>query len=122
MIELDQKTSQGTILKASGSWTVDRAPEIWRSLLSHRNGNVAVDMQEVDRMDSAGLQILLKFKKMAAEEGKVFKILNHSPSVLKLLDLSGALGSLKDQVRITSSTKGMLDLTYSRNRYEIYGK
>ena len=120
MLQIEQESNQGVILKATGSWTIDQVAGIWKLLTPHLHGNVAINAEGVERMDSAGLQILLMAKKNANDAGNVFKILNHSIAVLKIMDLSGVLGSLRDQIRISASEKEALKLTYSRKRYSLY--
>ncbi|MBI39918.1 MAG: hypothetical protein CMF59_09980 [Leptospiraceae bacterium] len=121
MLEIAQTSQQGVLLKGTGSWTIDQVAGIWNTLTPHLNGNVAIDAQGIERMDSAGLQILLMAKKHCAENGHVCKVLNHSLPVLKIMDLAGVLASARDQVRISSQDRAALDLTYSRNRFTIFG-
>ena len=119
MLEISQESDQGTILKATGSWTIDQARGIWTELKKHLNGNLAIDLQGIDRMDSSGFQLLITAKAMSQKSGNICKLLNHSLLVLKMMDLAGVLGSMRDQVRISASNKEALQLTYSRNRYSI---
>ncbi|MBR32232.1 MAG: hypothetical protein CMN77_13085 [Spirochaetaceae bacterium] len=121
MLEIAQESKQGVLLNATGSWTIDQVAGIWKSLASHLEGNVAIDAAGIEKMDSAGLQVLLMAKKQCSDAGYACRIMNHSLPVLKIMDLAGLLGSLKDQVRVSSQEKASLELTYSRNRYSIFG-
>lgn len=121
MLEKKEESPQGTILKGEGSWTVENAAALWQAFQPFLGQNLALELAEVERIDSSGLQILLQGKRMAAKQGKAFKILNHSLPVLKALDLTGLLGTFRDPVRVNSEQKQSLLLTYSRNRYSVYG-
>ncbi|MCB1139636.1 MAG: STAS domain-containing protein [Leptospiraceae bacterium] len=121
MLEKKEESPQGTILLASGAWTVESAASLWAELRPLLGQNLALDTSGIERIDSSGMQILLQGKYLNARQGKVFKLLNHSLPLLKALDVAGLLGTFKDPVRINYEQKQSLLLTYSRNRYSVYG-
>ncbi|MCB1303030.1 MAG: STAS domain-containing protein [Leptospiraceae bacterium] len=121
MLQKIQESAQGIQLKASGAWTVENAANIWRTLQPMLGQNIALDLAEVERLDSAGFQLLLQIKRNAVSSGTTVRFLNHSRPVLKTLDVAGVLGSLRDVIRVSTATKESLLLTYSRNKYSIMG-
>ena len=121
MLQKVQEGAQGIHLKASGAWTVENAVTIWTTLQPMLAENLAIDLAAVERLDSAGFQILLQLKRNAVSSGTVVRFLNHPRPVLKTLDVAGVLGSLRDVIKVNTATKESLLLTYSRNRYSIMG-
>ena len=58
-----------------------------------------VDLGAVEEMDTAGLQLMLMVKRC---EGKKVRFINHSPAVLRLLELANSGSQLGDPLLFSS--------------------
>jgi anti-sigma B factor antagonist len=84
-------------LMVEGEMTVYRAVELKDAMLGalRRSGAVEVDLSRVTEFDSAGVQVLLLGKQLAAARSQELRLTATSPAVdevLALLNLRGHLG------------------------------
>lgn len=63
-------------------------------------GDLDLDLSEVDELDTAGLQLLIWLKRDAAKFGKSIRFSLHSPAVLETLELANLVGVFGDQLVI----------------------
>jgi anti-anti-sigma factor len=68
--------------------------------------HLELDMSQVNDIDSAGVQILLMLDKEANRTGKHFHMINHSDSVLEVLELLDMVGHFGDPVVIPNRRRG----------------
>lgn len=65
---------------------------------------IEIDLSEVSEIDTAGLQLMVMAKRLAAEHGKAVLFAGHSSAVLQLLDLCGMSGFFGDPILIRSNS------------------
>lgn len=96
-----EEMSSGCRLCISGEMTVVSAAathaQIRASLRPGSSDEVEVDLSGVIELDTAGLQIMLQLKR---EYGAGLRFVNHSPAVLRILDLSNLGGRFGDPLVI----------------------
>lgn len=96
-----EKTAAGCRLHIEGEMTVSSAAavrdEILAALPAGSEDEVEVDLSGVSEIDTAGLQIMLQLKRKC---GARLRLLNHSPAVLQILDLSRLGAQFGDPVVI----------------------
>ena len=78
-----------------GELDIDTAPDLREQLRGVIDGNpgaaVQVDLADVSFMDSTGLAVLLFGLRRSTESGGSLCVLNASPRVQKLLDITGTV-------------------------------
>jgi len=84
-----KKTAGRRRLSIEGEMTVATAAalrdEILAVLPAQESGEIEIDLSGVSEMDTAGLQLMLQIKRRC---GAHLRLVNHSPAVLQILDLS----------------------------------
>lgn len=85
-------------LALSGALTFDTVPELYEhsaEWLQPSGGAVTVDLEEVRRVDSAGLALLVEWVRLAQTRGSSLKLMNvpeQLRSLIRVHGLSDALG------------------------------
>lgn len=104
-----EKTSGGRRLHIDGEMTVATAvavrDEILAALPAGGADEVEVDLSGVSEIDTAGLQLMLQLKRKC---GTRLRLVNHSPAVLQILDLSNLGAQFGDPVVIRSGEQTLL--------------
>lgn len=84
-----QTTTDGAMhLMLDGPMTIYNAMEIKEQLLANL-GNAAVlelDLSHVSEMDTAGFQLLVMAKRESQQQGRILRIVGHSPAVRDVID------------------------------------
>lgn len=101
MIEIDRN---GQRLRLKGELTIYYAAELKQPLLDHLQspGDAEIELEQVNELDSAGLQLLLLAKREAVQAGKRLRLLSHSPAVLEVLETFDLVGYFGDPVVLSS--------------------
>jgi len=104
-----EKTSSGCRLHIDGEMTVATSvavrDEILAALPAGGADEVEVDLSGVNEIDTAGLQLMLQLKRKC---GTRLRLVNHSPAVLQILDLSNLGAQFGDPVVIPSGEQSLL--------------
>lgn len=104
-----EKISAGNRLHIVGEMTVSSAAairdEILAALPASGADEVEVDLSGVSEIDTAGLQIMLQLKRRC---GTRLRLINHSPAVLQILDLSNLGAQFGDPVVIRPDERTLL--------------
>lgn len=89
------------LVKLSGELTIYTVTEIKADLAEamERADDIEVDLAGVSEIDTAGLQLMLIAKRNA---GKTVRFINHSSSVLRLVDLANLGSVLGDPVYLSA--------------------
>jgi anti-sigma B factor antagonist len=84
------------VLVVSGELDMATAPHLRAALdaESERDAPTLVDLASLDFIDMTGLRVLLDAATDAAAKGQAFEVLNPSPAVSRLLELTGLGGRL----------------------------
>lgn len=92
-------------LALEGELTIYNAAELKEGLLDHlrSSSRLEIDLSQVDEMDTAGLQVLACAKKDAARSEIPFTLVNHSRSVIEVLDLYNLTAYFGDPVLISKT-------------------
>ncbi|MBM9575563.1 STAS domain-containing protein [Leptospira sp. 201903070] len=69
-------------------------------ILKDTNSILEIDLSRVSKLDTSCLQILLALKKEARKKEFTIRFVNHSHAVLKLIDLYGLTGFLRDKIKL----------------------
>ena len=91
-----------------GEMTIYRAAEL-KNLLMEKialHQEIEVDLSGVSEIDTAGLQLLVFAKRVAASQRKQLRFDRHSRAVMDMLDLADLAGFFGDPVVITSQPDG----------------
>lgn len=98
-----EKTSSGARLRLEGEMTVGSAAALREEILAAlpgTTGDVEVDLSGVSEIDTAGLQLMLQLKRKCGDR---LRLVNHSPAVLQILDLSNLGAQFGDPLVIPSA-------------------
>lgn len=95
------------VLAIEGELNIYRAAELrdWLHAQLPQGGTVELNLAEVTEMDTAGAQLLLAGKRLAAERGSTLHCVNHSPAVLSLLELFDMAALLGDPMVLPATTE-----------------
>ncbi len=96
-LSLSTTRDAGTItVSISGDVDLSTAAELDRAVLAavHDAESVVVDLAAVTFIDSAGINALLKGRRLADERSRRFRIADATGVVRDVLDLTGVLGHL----------------------------
>ena len=95
-----------TVLSVGGEidLAVARSSSVWPACLEQSNG-IGLDLGEVTFIDSSGLGVLVRLRKEADAQSKPFSLVNTSPSVQRLLEVTG-LGDIFSASAPPESTRG----------------
>ncbi|MBM9498935.1 STAS domain-containing protein [Leptospira sp. 201903071] len=74
--------------------------ETFDTILRNSNSILEIDLSRVSKLDTSCLQILLALKKEARKKEFTIRFINHSHAVLKLIDLYGLTGFLRDKIKL----------------------
>ena len=91
MIDIESRDGVST-LKVQGELSVRSAVEIHEELqnaLKAGEGEVVLDLSEVEEMDTAGAQVLVVMRREARLMNKHFSIIAHSPASHNVLETFG---------------------------------
>ena len=98
-----ENTSAGRRLSIEGEMTVATAAalrdEILAALAPQPSGEIEIDLSGVSAMETAGLQLMLQIKRKC---GAHLRLVNHSPAVLQVLDLSRTGAAFGDPLVLTA--------------------
>ena len=104
-----ERTSAGCRLHVEGEMTVSTAAALRDELLAALppggDAEVEVELSGVNEIDTAGLQLMLQLKRKC---GTRLRLVNHSPAVLQVLDISNAAAQFGDPVVIRSGEQTLL--------------
>jgi anti-anti-sigma regulatory factor len=98
-----------------GDLSIYRAAEIRDILVSCIQTGRTADLSKTGTVDSCAMQLFISAKKSAALQGLTFHIEGHSADFIRMLDLYGLISFFGDPVRISSSVKKELSLSYGMN-------
>lgn len=73
----------------TGEFDLASVGDVSEALELHLHRNVAVDMREVDFLDSSGIHCLLRMRDEAAKQGGRLTLHSISPVVRRVLDIVG---------------------------------
>jgi anti-sigma B factor antagonist len=91
-------------LRLAGELTIYSASTARTSLAVHLDaqpGPPTLDLADLEEIDTAGIQVLLWFKREARARGKVLPFVNHSPAVIEAFDLLRITDRFDDSVLLT---------------------
>lgn len=104
-----EKNAAGSRLRIEGEMIVSSAAairdEILAALPACSGDDLEVDLSGVSEIDTAGLQIMLQIKRKC---GARLRLVNHSPAVLQILDLSNLGALFGDPVVIRAHERALL--------------
>ncbi|HSV97019.1 MAG TPA: STAS domain-containing protein [Spirochaetota bacterium] len=95
----------------AGIYTVSPLKEqLLKQLKSVRS--MEVDLSDVSEMDTAGFQLFVALKREAVKSGKSLSLVGHSPAVLRVFDLYGAIGFFGDKIKVPASQRNNYAFRY----------
>ncbi|PJZ56065.1 STAS domain-containing protein [Leptospira barantonii] len=115
------KDSQSSGLKVTveGELTIYEASEFKEKLDGVMKDSpvfLEIDLWKIAKMDTSCLQILLALKKEAKRKDASVRFVNHSHSVLRLIDLFGLTGFLRDKIKVSKEERGEFSFQYGMNK------
>lgn len=92
-------------LALEGELTIYNAVDLKEGLLKYlrSSSQLEIDLSHVNELDTAGLQVLACAKKDAANNAIPFSLVNHSQSVIEVLDLYNMASYFGDPVLISKA-------------------
>jgi len=121
-MELEVKKSDDVcVISLQGDLNIYSSPELVDELkgIFTSHAKIALDLAGVSELDTAGLQCLIAAKKEAAKTGKVLKLLNHSPAIIRFIDLLGLVGFFGDKIKIPAEDRKKYSLKYGIKKQNV---
>ena len=90
-------TNEAAILHLSGRLDTITAPKLQEALVDSINGSagkVILDLEKLAYVSSAGLRVLLLCEKNSKASGKLMELMNVSPDVMEVFQITGFAGIL----------------------------
>lgn len=75
-----------------------------------------LDLSRIVKMDTSCLQILLALKKEAKRKEANVRLVNHSRSVLRLIDLYGLIGFMRDKIKLSKEESKEFSFQYGTSK------
>ena len=99
MLEM-QTTETGQTALIDSDLTIYEVEQFHQALapLMDREGTLSVDLGQVSEIDSAGVQLLLVFKREREQAGRETHLVNHSDAVLDVFQLMNLAGHFNDPI------------------------
>ena len=116
-----KKTDDVCLITLRGDLNIYNTPNFVNeiSALFKSYNKIALDAGQVAEIDTAGLQTMIAAKKEAILNNKLFKIVNHSPAVIRLIDLLGLVGFFGDKIKIPTDDRNKYALKYGIKKQNI---
>ncbi|TGM09862.1 anti-sigma factor antagonist [Leptospira barantonii] len=111
--------SSGLKITVEGELTIYEASEFKEKLDGVMKDSpvfLEIDLWKIAKMDTSCLQILLALKKEAKRKDASVRLVNHSHSVLRLIDLFGLTGFLRDKIKVSKEERGEFSFQYGMNK------
>ncbi|TGM59861.1 STAS domain-containing protein [Leptospira adleri] len=99
----DNAQVTGLKIWIEGELTIYDALELkgnFDEIFKQSNSILEIDLSKISKLDTSCLQILLALKKEARRKEFTIRFINHSHAVLKLIDLYGLTGFLRDKIKL----------------------
>lgn len=77
---------------------------------------IRIDLSEIERIDSAGIQFLIFLKKRTNSNHQVLELTNHSLAVLKVLDLLGLVSFFGDRIKVKKEHANEVEFRYGTRK------
>jgi len=102
------------VVYLSGDLNIYHVNEVKKELFEaiSNNEKIAIDASRISEVDSSGIQLLLSAKIESESKNKVLKIINHSPPLIKVIDLMGLVGFFGDKLKIPVNERNNYSLKY----------
>lgn len=116
-----KKTDDASLLIIRGDLNIYSAPDLVVQLRESFNtvSKVALDLTGVSEVDTAGLQTLIAAKMESVKTHKTLKLLNHSPVMIKMIDLMGLVGFFGDKIKIPSEDRKKYSFKYGIKKVKM---
>jgi anti-anti-sigma factor len=98
-VETNDSVTPGRI-RLSGDLNIYHAVELCRSLrpLAEAGVEWEADVSAVTEIDTAGIQVLLLCKRLSAQRGGAFRLVNHGKALIDVLDTLNLAGRFGDPI------------------------
>ncbi|EKJ84911.1 anti-anti-sigma regulatory factor [Leptospira meyeri] len=114
-----KKTDIGFDISWEGYMTVPFVKE-WKTLsevwTSSKGQVFILDLNGIQRVDSAGIQFLMYLKTLSYKNHFSLKLQNHSLPVLKVLDLLGLVSFFGDRVKVKKEHSNEVEFRYGTRK------
>jgi anti-anti-sigma factor len=77
---------------------------------------LSIDLSKIQRIDTAGAQLLVFIKKYCAKNQIQLNFLNHSTAILKVFDVLGLIGFFGDKIKVNKQLTNEFDFSYGTKR------
>lgn len=96
-IVITPEANEGKRISIAGSLDSNTAPELQQSIDNEINDTVnttVIDFKDLDFLSSAGLRVIFKTKKIMANRGGKFLLVNLQPQIKKVFEIIKALDGM----------------------------
>ncbi|TGL37513.1 STAS domain-containing protein [Leptospira perdikensis] len=77
---------------------------------------IQLDLSAIQRIDSAGIQLLMYLKVLSEKKHQSLQLKNHSLAVLKVLDILGLVSFFGDRVKVKKEHSGEVEFRYGTRK------
>lgn len=106
------------LLRLSGEFVIQHAARARTELLEGLEGapRVLADLSGVSELDSAGVQLLIALRRECSRRAVPAAFQNHSPAVLRMLDLYGLVAWFGDRIKLSPDERSQYGFRYGVRR------
>lgn len=108
-----------SILELSGELSIYAVSDLKKdldSILSETTNEIHINLIQVSRIDTAGIQVLIALKKECIRNNRTIKIIDHSEPVIACIELYGLMGYFGDPIKLSKSLKDTYPFHYGRKK------
>ncbi|MCZ8342033.1 MAG: anti-sigma factor antagonist [Leptospira sp.] len=92
----------------------------WIKLWKFKSGAILkLNLNQVERIDTAGVQLLLFMKNYTLEQNYILKLDSHSLPVLKIFDVLGLVSYFGDRVKVKKEHSSELEFRYGTKKQSV---
>lgn len=114
-----QKSNEEETIIWSGYLTVPYINE-WYEKSKHWDNvhgkTLKLDLNGIERIDSAGIQLLIFLKKQTVSKHQKLALTNHSLAVLKSFDLLGLVSYFGDRIKVKKEHSNEVEFRYGTRK------
>lgn len=117
-----RETNSGYEISWKGYLTIPYVNEWmnWIKLWKFKPGVILkLNLSQVERIDTAGVQLLLFLKSYTLEQNYILKLDSHSLPVLKIFDVLGLVSFFGDRVKVKKEHSSELEFRYGTKKQSL---
>ncbi|MCB1175244.1 MAG: STAS domain-containing protein [Leptospiraceae bacterium] len=113
--------SEGATILPRGELTIYKVAQVQKQLIEivQTADRLFLDLEGLDSIDTAGLQLLMSLKLYCHQHNKELQITNHPGALIALLDLYGLAGFFGDKIKLGPEQRQTWPFAYGTRKISL---